>query len=209
MSELSDNPNLKEINTYKKKINWGDIPNIYHLAATAISDIDGILTHGFDSAYKELLDQRNWNRDMADDKNDILGTAPTNQKPKISLCHIMNEQHYELHCYPMINNERVLEAQYNNPLCPFKKWTPETMQILFRLNSLIPFIVYTFQKGDKADYALVRYAHQRVEELIAFLNESFDITDIKGYSIAEFCKEIYRKKSQSTNSTVQSDNMEK
>ncbi len=40
------------------------------------------------------------------------------------------------------------------------------MQMLFRLNALIPFIVYTFQQGDKADYALIRYANQRVEELI-------------------------------------------
>ena len=68
--------------------------------------------------------------------------------------------------------------------------------MLFRLNSLVPFIVYTFQKGDKADYALIRYANQRVDELIQLLEESFDITDIKGYSIAEFCKEVYRKHSQ-------------
>ena len=62
MSELSDNPNLKEINAYKKKLNWGDVPAIYHLAATSISDVDGILTHGFDSAFKQLLDRsNNWN----------------------------------------------------------------------------------------------------------------------------------------------------
>ena len=61
MSELSDNPSLKEINAYKKKINWGDIPTIYHLATSSISDLDGILTHGFNSAFKQLLDQQNWN----------------------------------------------------------------------------------------------------------------------------------------------------
>jgi len=210
MSELSDNPSLKEINAYKKKINWGDIPTIYHLATSSISDIDGILTHGFNSAFKQLLDQSNWNLSVLEEKHDIFGKGEATPKPKIALYHNINEQHYELHCYPIINDERVLQAQFNNPLCPFIKWTPETMQMLFRLNSLIPFIVYTFQKGDKADYALVRYANQRVDELISLLQQAFNITDIKGYTIAEFCKEIYRKHAQSQpkDSVDKPDNME-
>ena len=163
MSKLSDNPSLKEIDAYKKKLNWGDVPTIYQLATNSIREMDGLLTHGFNNAFK----------------------------------HNINEQHYELHCYPIINNEPVKEAQFNNPQCPFIEWTPLTMQTLFRLNSLLPFIVYTFQKGDLADYALIRYANQRVDELITVLSQSFDITDIKGYSIAECCKEVYRKQSQS------------
>ena len=197
MSELSDNPNLKEINAYKKKINWGDIPAIYQLAASSISDVDGILSHGFDSAFKQLFDQSNWNLSLLGDKNVVVDKVTLKPKPKISLYHSMTEQHYELHCYPIINDERVLQPQLNNPRCPFIIWTPETMQILFRLNSLIPFIVYTFQQGDKADYALIRFANQRVDELIRLLAQSFDIIDVKGYSIAEFCQEIYRKHSQS------------
>jgi hypothetical protein len=195
MSELSDNPNLKEINAYKKKLNWGDVPAIYHLAATSISDVDGILTHGFDSAFKQLLDRSNWNPDITSSKQNIVDTLTLASKPKISLFHNITEQNYELHCYPIINQERVLDTQINNPACPFIKWSPETMQMLFRLNSLVPFIVYTFQKGDKADYALVRYAHSCVDELISLLEQSFDIIDIKGYSIAEFCKEIHQKHS--------------
>jgi hypothetical protein len=195
MSELSNNSSLKEINTYKKKINWGDIPTIYQLATNSISDIDGMLTHGFDNAFKQLLDKRNWNISMIDQQNDIMGKVTT-AKPKISLNHHMNEQHYELHCYPIINNERVLQTQLNHPLSPFVIWRPETMQMLFRLNSLTPFIVYTFQKGDAADYALIRYANKRVKELILLLQQSFDITDIEGYTIAEFCQEISRKHSQ-------------
>ncbi|MBA6392306.1 hypothetical protein H4J38_16185 [Colwellia sp. BRX10-3] len=209
MSKLSDNPSLKEINAYKKKLNWGDIPAIYQLAANSISDIDGILTHGFNNAFKQLLDQRNWNLNTVEQQNDIMGKVTT-RKPKISLYHNINEQHYELHCYPIINDERVLQAQLNNPLCPFIEWRPATMQMLFRLNSLIPFIVYTFQKGDIADYALIRYAHQRVDELIILLQKSFNITDTKGHTIAEFCKEIYRKHSQSQlkESVEKPDNME-
>ncbi|ASP49728.1 hypothetical protein [Cognaticolwellia beringensis] len=196
MSELSDNPSLKEIYAYKKKINWGDIPSIYQLASNSISEIDGILSHGFNNAFTQLLDQSNWNVNFKTSESDIVGKVTT-PKPKISLYHNINEQHYELHCYPVINNESVLEAQYNNPRCSFIEWTPQTMQILFRLNSLIPFIVYTLQKGDIADYALIRYANQRVDELITLLSQSFDITDIKGFSIADFCKEVYRKHSQS------------
>ena len=210
MSELSDKPNLKEINAYKKKLTWGDVPTIYNLAASSISDIDGILTHGFDSAFKELLNRDNWNHNITSTPNNIFDNSLINVKPKISLYHNLTEQNYELHCYPIVNEERVLETQINNPACPFIKWYPETMQMLFRLNSLVPFIVYTFQKGDKADYALVRYAHSRVEELISLLEQSFDIIEIKGYSIAEFCKEIYRKhlNSQTSDSSEKSDNME-
>jgi len=210
MSKLSDNPSLKEINAYKKKINWGDVPSIYHLAANSISDIDGILTHGFNNAFKQLLDKSNWNISISEKEDDIFGKVKVTHKPMIALYHKMNEQHYELHCYPIINDERLLQAQLNNPRCPFIEWTPETMQMLFRLNSLIPFIVYTFQKGDKADYALIRYANQRVGELILLLQQSFDITEIKGYTIAEFCKEIYRKHSQSLSkdSIDKPDNME-
>ncbi|MGB1262483.1 MAG: hypothetical protein ACPG52_06200 [Cognaticolwellia sp.] len=202
MSELSTNPNLKEINAYKKKINWGDIPTIYHLATSSVSELDGILTHGFDSAYKQLLDYSNWNLSILGGQTDISGKVTTTSKPSVSLYHNITEQHYELHCYPIVNDERVLQSEINNPLCPFIKWIPETMQMLFRLNSLIPFIVYTFQKGDEADYALVRYANSRVDELIQLLGKSLDIVDIKGYSILEFCKEIHRKQAQST------DNME-
>lgn len=199
MSELANMPNLKEINAYKKKLNWGDIPAIYQLAANSISDLDGILSLGFDNPFKQLLNQSNWNQHIAV-KGNTKKSGNASIKPSISLYHHMTEQHYELHCYPMINNERVLQAQLNNPLCPFINWSPETMQVLFRLNSLIPFIVYTFQKGDKADYALIRYANQRVDELISLLEQSFDITRVNGYSILEFCREIYRKHAQSQSS---------
>lgn len=47
MSKLSENPSLKEINAYKNKLNWGDIPSIYQLASNAIREMDGMLTHGF------------------------------------------------------------------------------------------------------------------------------------------------------------------
>lgn len=190
MLELSNNPSLKEINSYKKQLNWGDISNIYHLAANSVGEIDGILTHGFDSAYKQLLDKSNLNLQLLNGTRSAAGEVITATKPQISLLHNYTQQHYELHCYPIINGERILSTEINNPLCPFIKWIPETMQMLFRVNSLVPFIIYSLQSGDKADVALLHYTNARINSLINLLVEQFDVVDIKGYSIPEFCKEL-------------------
>ena len=73
MSKLSDNPSLKEIDAYKKKLNWGDVPTIYQLATNSIREMDGLLTHGFNNAFKQLLDQRNWNLNTATQSSNIIG----------------------------------------------------------------------------------------------------------------------------------------
>ena len=57
---------------------------------------------------------------------------------------------------------------------------------------MISFIVYTFKSGDQADLALIKFSHKRVQELIGELSNSFEIVDITGYTIAEFCKELYK-----------------
>jgi hypothetical protein len=194
MSELSENPDLKEVNAYKKKLNWGEVPAIYQLASSAIGDIDGILTHGFDSAFKQLLNKDNWNLTLLEGRKNQQGEVSCKYKPQILLRHVYDEQHYQLHCYPIIDDERVIVTQLNNPQCSFEKWLPETMQMLFKINSLIPFIVYAFQSGDKADFALMRYANSRVEELITVIEQHYEVVGVKGYSIAEFCKELYRRR---------------
>jgi hypothetical protein len=194
MSRITSLANLKEITAYKKKLNWGEVPAIYHMASSSLSDVDGILTHGFDSAYKTLFNKSNWNLDLLGGYKDEQGNLLVERKPKISLRHVFDEQHYELHCYPIVKGERLVGALAEHALCPFNIWRPETMQMLFRISSLVAFIIYTFKNGDKADLLLIKYAHRRVEELILELRKSFDITEIKGYSIAEFCKEIYRRR---------------
>jgi len=191
MSELPITSSLKEITAYKKKLCWGDVPSIYHMAASSIGDMDGILTHGFDSAYKQLFNKSNWNITFLEGcKNDNSGP----QKPKILLRHCYNEQNYELHCYPIVKGEPVIVPLSQHPLCSFERWSPENMQMLFRVSSLISFIVYTFQSGDEADLALIKFSHKRVQELIHKLSQSFEIVDIKGYSIAEFCKELHSRR---------------
>ena len=73
MTEQAQNPSLKEINALKKKLNWGDVPAIYRMATTAIGDLDGILSHGFDSAYKNILDRTTWNLDLLQGYKDAEG----------------------------------------------------------------------------------------------------------------------------------------
>ncbi|MCO4798049.1 MAG: hypothetical protein KC484_02460 [Colwelliaceae bacterium] len=194
MSNLPDKPTLKDINAYKKKLNWGEVPSIYHMASSAIGELDGILTHGFDSAYKSILDPECWNLECLKGFKDSAGNIHVKNKPVIELRHVFCSNNYELHCYPIVEGERVLVHLQDNPLCPFQNWQPETMQMLFRLNSIVPMIVFTFESGDKADMQLIRYAHNRIEALIEILNQSFEIKHIQGFSIAGFCKELYRRR---------------
>jgi len=193
MSSLSSKSNLKEINAYKKKINWGDVSTIYHMFSTSVGDLDGILTHGFDSAYKQVLNPNTWNLDLLGASKNADGSLHVESKPQISLRHEYNEMGYELHCYPVIDGKNITQNMTNKANCPFNNWLPEKMQMLFRVNSLVAFAIYSFQNGDEADIALLKFAHYKVEELITILSESFQIFAVKGYSIAEFYQEIAKR----------------
>ena len=194
MNELPITSTLKEITAYKKKLNWGDVPAIYTMASSSIGEVDGILTHGFDSAYKRLFNKNNLNYEFLGSFTDENGNIRPKHKPKVTLRHHYDEHNYELHCFPIVKGEQLFGALSQHPLCPFKQWSPESMQMLFRISSLISFIVFTFKSGDPADLALVKYSHKRVQELINEISKSFEIVDVMGYSIAEFCKELYSRK---------------
>lgn len=202
MKELSDKADLKEINALKKKLAWGDVPTIYDMASSTIAEVDGILTLGFDNPYKALLNKNNWNFALLEGYRDENGDIQVKNKPQISLQHVIDNENYELHCFPIIDGDRVHTTLINNPYCPFIKWMPENMRMLFRMSSLISFIIYAFRKGDQADLALIKYAYARVEELIDILRDSFEVVDVKGYNILEFCKEINRRKSEIDNSSA-------
>jgi hypothetical protein len=193
MSSLPKSSTLKEVNALKKKLNWGEVPAIYQMVSASIGNLDGILTHGFDSAYKQLLNKNNWNLNVLGGYKDTQGNIHVKIKPLISLKHVFNEVGYELHCYPVIEEEKVNGTLNRESKCQFINWTPETMRMLFRINSLVAFSIFSYQSGDEADLALLRYAFHQVENLINILNESFEIVDIKGYSIAEFYQEIDRR----------------
>ena len=193
MSSLSAKPNLKEINAYKKKINWGDVPAMYHMFSSSLGNLDGILTQGFDSAYKQILNPNTWNLVLLDGCKKPDGSFHVEQKPQISLRHEYNEMGYELHCYPAVDGEVVSQGMLEKGHTPFIHWQPEKMQMLFRINSIIAFSIYCFKNGDEADIALLKFAHYKVEELITILSESFQIIAVKGYNIAEFYQEIAKR----------------
>ncbi|MDX2367017.1 MAG: hypothetical protein QNK36_01195 [Colwellia sp.] len=190
MDSLAKNPSLKEINAFKKQLNWGDVPAIYHLVASSLSELDGILSHGFDSAYKTILDRNTWNLPALNGHIDRDGNIQVKIKPKLILHHDYNDMGYELLCYPVVDGERINHPLVREHKSPFQIWLPESMSMLFRINSLVAFSIFTYQNGDEADLALVKYAYYRVEKLIKILSESFDLVDVEGYSIAKFYKEI-------------------
>jgi len=193
MNEQIINPDLKKITALKKKMNWGEVPAIYNMLSSDLSDLDGILSYGFDSAFKSILNPHKWNLTLLGGYKDENGNLKVKHKPQISLQHVYGDMGYELQCYPMYNGERVNNAMKNKPQFQFLNWTPETMKMLFRIKSLIDFIIYSFDNGDEADLELIKYAHNLVEDLIAVLNESFEITGIVGYSIREFYSKLKRR----------------
>ena len=90
----------------------------------------------------------------------------------------------------MIDGEKIIRPLIRDHKSPFQTWLPEIMRILFRINNLVAFAIFTYQRGDEADLTLLKYAFYRVEKLITILSESFQILEVEGFSIAEFYKEI-------------------
>ena len=95
-ARLPANPTLKEINWYKKQINWGELPPFYHLVASAISECEGILHHGFDNAVKRLIDKRNWNLELLGGHEDDNGMIHCDNKPSIALHQAFTDRGFEL-----------------------------------------------------------------------------------------------------------------
>jgi len=193
MNSLPKNPSLREINAYKKKINWGEYSSQYHMATTSASNLDELLSHGFDSGFKSILDKNNWNLQALDGSKDEFRNITVNLKPKITLHHVYNEIGYELHCYPLVNNDIINYNLIESPDCPFIKWHADAMKQLFRVSSLPMFIINTVINGDDADLALIKHIYERVEHLIELLGKHFDIDSVKGYTIAEFFKQVSKR----------------
>lgn len=190
MSHFSNSLNLKEINALKRKISWGDVPTIYHLVTSSLSELDGILTHGFDSPYKQILDRNTWNLPALKGHRDTDGIIHVKIKPQIILQHQYNDAGYELLCFPIIDGERITQPLVRDQSCPFQVWLPDSMGKLFRINCFVAFSIFAYQGGDEADLALIKFAHSLVSNLIEILSESFDIISVEGYNIGEFFQEV-------------------
>ena len=120
MEELPNTPTLKDINTFKLNVTWGEIPALYHMVSTSLGEVDAILTHGFQSAFKDVLDPKHWNLSVVDGHIDKDGHIHTNKKPQIILHHKYTDMGYELHCYPVIDSDPVMTVLVNDPRSPFQ-----------------------------------------------------------------------------------------
>ena len=187
-AHLPSNPTLKDINFFKKQINWGDLAPFYHLVASSISESEGILEHGFDNAVKRLLDKRNWNTDLVDDQEVNPGDMHNQSKPRINLHRVFTDRGFELWAQPYSTEEITDHYIRGSNFIDFKEWDPLVMKNLIRINQLHTFIGFYFKTGDKADKALILHAHKVVNRIIAFLQRELNVVKLDGVTI----KELYQ-----------------
>ncbi len=187
-AQLPSNPTLKEINWFKKQINWGELPPFYHLVASSVSEAEGILEHGFDNAVKQLINKRNWNLDLLDGYEDALGEIHCKNKPRIALHQVFTDRGFELWAFPYAKDVMVDQYIKNNRFMEFNVWDPLAMKNVIRINQLHKFIGFYFEQGDKADKAIILHAHKVVHKIITFLQRELNVVKLDGVTI----KELYQ-----------------
>ncbi|MBD1584546.1 hypothetical protein [Pseudoalteromonas sp. S16_S37] len=183
---LPANPTLKEINWYKKQINWGELPPFYHMVASSIGETEGILHHGFDNAVKRVLHKPNWNLQLLGGYEDEHGVIHCEEKPKVALHQVFTDRGFELWAFPYAKNVKVDRYMKDNSLIGFHIWDPHSMKTLIRINQLHKFIGFYFERGDTADKALILHAHKAVHKVITFLQAQLNIVAIDGVTIKDF-----------------------
>ncbi|CAH9054678.1 hypothetical protein PSECIP111951_01087 [Pseudoalteromonas holothuriae] len=185
-ASLPANPTLKEINWYKKQINWGELPPFYHMIASSISEAEGILHHGFDNAVKRVLDKRNWNLDLLNGYEDENGLIHCEERPRLALHQVFTDRGFELWACPFAKNVQIDQYIKDNKFIEFNVWDPHSMKNLIRINQLHKFIGFYFERGDAADKALILHAHKVVHKIINFLHAEMNIVSIDGVTIKDF-----------------------
>ncbi|NTS75972.1 hypothetical protein HR060_03750 [Catenovulum sp. SM1970] len=186
---LPENPKLKDINRYKKQLNWGEMPAFYHLIASSVSEVENLNSMGFDNALKRILDKHNWNLDLLDGYIDGDNNVHTNKKPRIALYQLFTDRGFEIHCFPYAKDKEIDQFIKNHRLVEFNVWDPMTMKLLCRVNQLHKFITFTCTQGDKGDIALIEYTIELVEDLIGYLKTQVDIVKVDGVSIRQYYQE--------------------
>ncbi|MFC3032397.1 hypothetical protein ACFOEE_07700 [Pseudoalteromonas fenneropenaei] len=185
-AQLPANPTLKEINWYKKQINWGELPPFYHLVASSVSESEGVLHHGFDNAVKRILDKRNWNLPLLGGFQDENGFIHCDNKPRIGLHQSFTDRGFELWAFPYAKDMQIDNYVKDNRLMEFQVWDPHTMKNILRINQLHKFIAFYFERGDIADKALILHSHKVVHKIIAFLKLEMNVVKVDGVSIKDF-----------------------
>ncbi|OUL59608.1 hypothetical protein [Pseudoalteromonas ulvae] len=185
-AKLPVNPTLKEINWYKKQLNWGELPPFYHMVASSLAESEGILSHGFDNAVKRMIDKRNWHVELLGGTISHSGIIDCEKKPRIALHQIFTDRGFELHAFPLVKDKQIDQYISDNKYMEFRIWDPYTMKIVLRINQLHKYMQFFFQRGDDADKALIIYSHKIVYKIIEFLKKELNVVSVKGVSIKEF-----------------------
>ena len=180
-AELPENPTLKEINWYKKQINWGELPPFYHLVASSIGESEGLLSHGFDTALKRLIDERNWNQELLNIPRPENDTG----KPRIALYQVITDRGFELQAFPFAKKKEVDQYIKDCAYMEFLVWDPHYMRNIIRINQLDKFMMFYFQRGDEADRALIIFAHKLVNSIIALLQKKVNVVKVSGVSVKD------------------------
>lgn len=185
---LPDEAEIKDINAFKKKINWGEIPAFFQLVGKSIADAEGFIHYGFDNAFKKIVDRKNWNYEKLGipvnaDRTMAEHALEPIRRPKICLYHVFNKTGYELLAFPYVKSVLIDEFRENDPKLDFRRWDPSQMKVLVRIPELHKFIAFTLVNGDDADMALIIHAHNVVNRMISMLENEVDVHEIRGLSI--------------------------
>ncbi|WP_337840319.1 hypothetical protein [Rheinheimera sp.] len=192
-AHLPDNPTLKEINWYKKQINWGELPPFYHMVAQSLGESEGVLTHGFDNAIKRISDKRNWNLQALGGYIDNSNIIHCENKPRIALHQVFTDRGFELQACCYAKDTQIDQYVKGNKLLDFYIWDPHTMKMVLRINQMHKFVDYYFEYGDDADRALIIHAHKTVMDLIQHLKTVVNVVKVDGTSIAQYYEIQQRK----------------
>jgi hypothetical protein len=184
--QLPENHSIKDINAFKKQINWGELPAFYHLVAQSLGESEGVLSHGFDNAAKRIIDQRNWNLTVLGGYVDNANMIHCENKPRIALYQRFTARGFELQALPYAKESEIDQYVKGNRLMEFLLWDPVSMRLVLRINQLQQFISFYFEHGDDVDFALIQHAHQTVDKVIMFLRQQVNIVKVDGVSIRSF-----------------------
>jgi hypothetical protein len=166
--------NVKAILQLKKSLNLGEVSNHFQIVANKLLELEGTFTDGFDNNITYLLNNKNWH--LANCKQG---------KPSIALKKNCNQYAFDLHCFPIINNDPQALIKPFDADSPFKEFNPSIVGPLLSFPKLKDFIVVTIRCGDEADMELLKYAHILLEQLIDLLTTSLNVVENSGQSVQE------------------------
>ncbi|KMT66550.1 hypothetical protein [Catenovulum maritimum] len=183
---LPKNPTLKDINKYKKQMNWGELPSFYHMMSSSVSELESLQTMGFDNALNRICKKTNWNLDLLGGYIDDHNIIHVEKKPRLALYQVITDRGFEIHCFPYAKTKEIDQYVKGHRLMEFETWDPGTMKMLCRVNQMHKFIDFYFERGDAADRALILYAIKSVEKLIDYMREHVEVVKVDGVSIKQY-----------------------